>query len=327
MSKFKFLLVIVVAMLSFGYISYTHWLDWDTDKTNVLSTKLAEKVFSSYKNTIDKKIKDGKLTSKNYVTYLKIVAKSTTISSARYSEAIKNAAKKIFIENVTKYVNDYFGNSYTDTQKSTANENLLSTASKAKKTKANDKIASMVAQAKREIAAKKSKTTIGKWASTLAWGEVPGQMKKEFIYTQGDADPTFVVISGVNFSSSGDLIGAYNKSTMLVSSTVGHPYGYWIAIFAAFWDDGDMVGNQNFAHGEDMGVFYYDKESDKFYDLQGTFKMIPSNNIYSVAKWYPLTIYEMTNVILRNQITIAYDPLLTQEKVQLNGLPSSFEVG
>lgn len=130
-------------------------------------------------------------------------------------------------------------------------------------------------------------------------------------YTRtGQAEPAFIALKNLTGEiTDQDWVGCYDADNMLC-------YGAFKAekrnhYVGAFLDEAITPKKDGFDYGDVINLFYYKASTKRFYEISGTFVNAVDNSVITQLKCYPLALYYVTDVLIKNEIQLAIDTELS----------------
>lgn len=144
-------------------------------------------------------------------------------------------------------------------------------------------------------------------------------MKKELVYVNS-GNPAFATIlaNSISLADTDDYVGFYAERDGKKYCFGSHDMMLPNSLVVAFGDDQTTPEPDNFNYGEEMHLFMYDAQTDKFYDIIPGMILKPNpDNMYQYVqvdtmKFYPLSLYSVVGASLGKEITLEINNELTQ---------------
>ncbi len=142
-------------------------------------------------------------------------------------------------------------------------------------------------------------------------------MKKQLAHYKTLEQPPLYIINNELQPVEGDFIGCYDnklfcRGAIRLTDTP----------FLMCYGDDFSDKKTGFVHGEIIHLFYYDSVNDLFLSLDAEFVNRVTGEVSTGLVYYPMTIFEMTNVSLGKAINLNIDEYLTEEGISIAEIPT-----
>ena len=142
-------------------------------------------------------------------------------------------------------------------------------------------------------------------------------MRKELL-TVNTGNPAFAVImdNQLSVADTTDFVGFYATRDGKNYNFGTHGLMIPNSIVTGFGDDNTTTTHEGFEYNEEMKVWFYDSQSDKFFDVKpGVVINDYTNTTIDKMVFQPISLYKIINATLGEEITLEVDPVLTEVKL------------